>query len=58
MQGNRRPQPGEARNVLVNVHLTTGEKEELREFCTAHRMTMSDLLRLGAFAVIMEERAS
>jgi hypothetical protein len=58
MQGNRRPGAGEARSIIVNVHLTVDEKEELREYCTANRMTMSDLLRLGAFAVIVEERAS
>jgi hypothetical protein len=58
LKGNHRPEPGEARSIIVNVHLSIDEKEELRAYCAEHRMTMSDLLRLGAFSVIMEERAS
>ncbi len=55
MQGNRRPGPGEARSLIVNVRLTADEKETLREFCMSKAVSMSDLLRVGAFAIIAGE---
>lgn len=44
----------EIKDIQLKVRVTSREKEEIQEYCEAHKMTISDFLRVAANNLLKE----
>lgn len=46
----------EIKEFQLKVRVTSSEKDKICEYCEAHKMTISDFLRVAANKILKEEK--